>query len=185
GTWAFLSAPRLQFPGKPWELADDLESFVHLVNWFTLRFHNHSLSRQRLVSYLRGRYQTCNYHSKIEAYSGCEDKIEDVASANPRFKLLANSQGYPTNLASMIEELMKLAQQHWLSIDQDAYVAYRVPNDKLISKPSEEDEEEQWVTPEETAEDVDQPALSTGGVRPVSPFKDHKEIIRVVLNIVP
>ncbi|KAI0077504.1 hypothetical protein K474DRAFT_1595916, partial [Panus rudis PR-1116 ss-1] len=37
GTWYYLSAPRLAFPGKPWELPDDLESFVHLINHFALR----------------------------------------------------------------------------------------------------------------------------------------------------
>ncbi|KAI0072524.1 hypothetical protein K474DRAFT_1726767 [Panus rudis PR-1116 ss-1] len=171
GTWAFLSAPRFQFPGKPWEVADDLESFVHLINWFTLRFHPHDLKREELVSYLRGPYQTCTYHPEIKAYSGCLDKIRDIESADPWFKLLPSPQGYPTNLASLIKALMKLAQEHWQIINQDAYAPYRVPNVKSNPKPSKKDEEDalidqdvvRWTASWQTTRRVNKSKPSTGG----------------------
>ncbi|KAJ3543935.1 hypothetical protein NM688_g5800 [Phlebia brevispora] len=44
GTWAFLSARLLQYPWKPHELSDDLESFVHVLTWLALRFHEHQFT---------------------------------------------------------------------------------------------------------------------------------------------
>ncbi|KIP03555.1 hypothetical protein PHLGIDRAFT_496602, partial [Phlebiopsis gigantea 11061_1 CR5-6] len=37
GTWAFGSALSLKYPRKPKELADDLESFVYIPTYFSLR----------------------------------------------------------------------------------------------------------------------------------------------------
>lgn len=41
GTWAFGSALSLKYPRKPKELADDLESFVYIPTYFSLRNHHH------------------------------------------------------------------------------------------------------------------------------------------------
>ena len=36
--WQFMSANLLQHPGKLSTLADDLESFLHVLGWMTLRY---------------------------------------------------------------------------------------------------------------------------------------------------
>ncbi|KAF8546653.1 hypothetical protein OG21DRAFT_1501900 [Imleria badia] len=38
GTWQFMSANLLQHPGKIHTLTDDLESFLHVLGWMTLRY---------------------------------------------------------------------------------------------------------------------------------------------------
>ncbi|EJF67455.1 hypothetical protein DICSQDRAFT_25659, partial [Dichomitus squalens LYAD-421 SS1] len=37
-TWPFMSACSQQFPDMPHTLADDLESFVHVLNWCLLKY---------------------------------------------------------------------------------------------------------------------------------------------------
>ncbi|KAI0086349.1 hypothetical protein BDY19DRAFT_995954 [Irpex rosettiformis] len=44
GTWAFMSAVSLLYPGKPLELSDDLEAFIHAITFCCLRFHWHDFS---------------------------------------------------------------------------------------------------------------------------------------------
>ncbi|KAH9927281.1 uncharacterized protein B0H18DRAFT_875646 [Fomitopsis serialis] len=42
GTWRYMSARLLQDPGKVHEVADDLESVIHVLNWMCLRFVKHN-----------------------------------------------------------------------------------------------------------------------------------------------
>ena len=45
GTWQFLSAVLLLYPGKfPHEVWHDLESFIHVLHWCCLRFHETEFS---------------------------------------------------------------------------------------------------------------------------------------------
>lgn len=44
GTWQFLSGLQQRYPNKPYELADELEAFVHVLNWCALKYLRHSLS---------------------------------------------------------------------------------------------------------------------------------------------
>jgi hypothetical protein len=53
GTWQFISASLLMDPGKRHELADDLESFLHVVTWLVLRFSSHNLSEPLLATLLQ------------------------------------------------------------------------------------------------------------------------------------
>ncbi|EKM53388.1 uncharacterized protein PHACADRAFT_147924 [Phanerochaete carnosa HHB-10118-sp] len=46
GTWAFMSGLSLHYPLKPQEVSDDLESFVNVIYFNTLRFHHHNMTGQ-------------------------------------------------------------------------------------------------------------------------------------------
>ncbi|KAI0089087.1 hypothetical protein BDY19DRAFT_906019 [Irpex rosettiformis] len=48
GTWAFMSALSLLYPLKPNDLADDLESFIHVITYYSLRFHRHNMTRSAI-----------------------------------------------------------------------------------------------------------------------------------------
>ncbi|KAI0077489.1 hypothetical protein K474DRAFT_1621041, partial [Panus rudis PR-1116 ss-1] len=129
GTWLYLSAPRLAYPGKPWELADDLESFVHLLNLFAVRFHPHRIAPSSLPAFLYDRYQTCHYDPTTKAFWGCSQKIQDVETGSCGFKLQLNPQtGRPTNLARLIGKLMMLCKDNWNSLDHQALEKHAVPN---------------------------------------------------------
>ncbi|TFY51444.1 hypothetical protein EVG20_g11000 [Dentipellis fragilis] len=45
GTWPFMSATLLQYPRKPYELCDDLESFLYMLTTMGLWFHLHQYSK--------------------------------------------------------------------------------------------------------------------------------------------
>ncbi|GJE90344.1 fungal protein kinase-domain containing protein [Phanerochaete sordida] len=54
GTWPYMSALLLKYPLKPNHLADDLESFLHVLELTAIRFHPHSHSnalRKAVVGY--------------------------------------------------------------------------------------------------------------------------------------
>ncbi|KAI0693723.1 hypothetical protein BC835DRAFT_1415742 [Cytidiella melzeri] len=48
GTWAFMSALALQYPLKPYDLADDLEAFIHVISYCCLRFHRHNMTNHEI-----------------------------------------------------------------------------------------------------------------------------------------
>ncbi|KAI0089094.1 hypothetical protein BDY19DRAFT_1048081 [Irpex rosettiformis] len=50
GTWAFMSTLSLLHPLKPNDLADDLESFIHVITYYSLRFHRHTMTRSAIKS---------------------------------------------------------------------------------------------------------------------------------------
>ncbi|KAL6305581.1 hypothetical protein BKA93DRAFT_824963 [Sparassis latifolia] len=67
GTWRFMSALLLQFRRKRYEVSDDLESFMHVVNWLALKCAvsinaKGGLSSliERLVELCHERYKTVN-----------------------------------------------------------------------------------------------------------------------------
>ncbi|KAI0071397.1 hypothetical protein K474DRAFT_1679440 [Panus rudis PR-1116 ss-1] len=113
GTWRFLSAPRLEYPGKRWELMDDLEAFVHLINILTLRFHEHNV--KNLAVHMSSYYDDCSYDPTIQGFWGCESKIESVQSGRPGFALLPIPENQ--NLRILINRLMQLCRLNWESLD--------------------------------------------------------------------
>ncbi|PCH36439.1 hypothetical protein WOLCODRAFT_166925 [Wolfiporia cocos MD-104 SS10] len=50
GTWQFMSAALLRYPSKRHDVSDDLESFIHIIYWLALRFHDHDLNSVQLES---------------------------------------------------------------------------------------------------------------------------------------
>lgn len=42
-----MSGPALQYPFKPHEVSDDVESFTHVLSFHCLRFHVHTMSDTR------------------------------------------------------------------------------------------------------------------------------------------
>ncbi|KAI0077493.1 hypothetical protein K474DRAFT_1771712 [Panus rudis PR-1116 ss-1] len=181
GTWTYLSAPRLAYPGKPWELVDDLESFVHLINCFALRFHWHNLAPVEFLAHDRERYESCQYDPQIKAFTGCPKKVGDVKKGDPGFELDSDPDTEePTNLAVVIDKLMKLCQQHWKSLDAGAMDQY-APRRELKKYPRRPITEV-WSCKREPQ--IEEPTrrrkTTTIKSRPRSPFLDHKEIIQVI-----
>lgn len=42
-----MSALALKYPRKPWEVADDIEAFVHILVYMALRFHHHTMTKPK------------------------------------------------------------------------------------------------------------------------------------------
>ncbi|TFK85913.1 hypothetical protein K466DRAFT_525097 [Polyporus arcularius HHB13444] len=49
GTWQFMSALLQKYANKPHELADDLESFLHVLNWCAWKYFPHAASDDRTM----------------------------------------------------------------------------------------------------------------------------------------
>ncbi|KAI0077492.1 hypothetical protein K474DRAFT_1077138 [Panus rudis PR-1116 ss-1] len=135
-----------------------------------------------LVGHYRERYESCHYDHQIKAFTGCSQNVFDVMMGTPVFQLDRDpNTNERTNLAIVIDSLMKLCQKHWQSLDVVAMAKYAssneqpedtallcpsiMPNDVLF-------EEEPFQDPEH-----DTP---TAEAQPQSPFLDHKEIIKVL-----
>ncbi|PCH36481.1 hypothetical protein WOLCODRAFT_146288 [Wolfiporia cocos MD-104 SS10] len=52
GTWQFMSGALLRYPSKQHELSDDLESFIYVIYWLALRFHDHDRTQAQLENYI-------------------------------------------------------------------------------------------------------------------------------------
>ncbi|TBU58148.1 hypothetical protein BD310DRAFT_498387 [Dichomitus squalens] len=62
GTWPFMSACSQQFPDRPHTLADDLESFVHVLNWCLLKYipTTRYTSRRGVARYIASVYDSAD-----------------------------------------------------------------------------------------------------------------------------
>ncbi|KAH8100115.1 hypothetical protein BXZ70DRAFT_1008623 [Cristinia sonorae] len=116
GTWRFLSAALLNYPFKPYELADDLESFYHLLCLFALRYHNHGKTSFSLRDILT----TVYYASERRQghWVGSEAKYDRVASGQVPCKLQGVFGKVLSDMAQVIKDhyagLSVTLQQHAL-----------------------------------------------------------------------
>ncbi|KAI0090919.1 hypothetical protein BDY19DRAFT_664088 [Irpex rosettiformis] len=136
GTWAFMSAISLQYPLKPNELADDLESFIHVVTYLSLQWHHHdqtSLERGKSYSLdTLAEANTMNHdlaehiHEQYEKsklgpdglYIGGVHKLKDNKLGNPPIKLEPRyASSYHIDLVNNLYQLLKA---HYATIDFEA-----------------------------------------------------------------
>ena len=139
GTWAFMSGVSLQYPYKPNDVADDLESFIHVVCFNALRFHQHNMTKitfanvvtedvlrdinqknERLAKWVAGMYDEC-----LPVYGvhlGGERKIARSEKGHPGFTL---DEG-ESPLATLILRLYQLLKVHYSAIDFTSLERYAV-----------------------------------------------------------
>ncbi|KAL4243718.1 EKC/KEOPS complex subunit BUD32 [Abortiporus biennis] len=120
GTYVFMSALLLNFPTKRHEVSDDLESFIHLVNWFALDHHKNSLAdNSEDFTYFIKRMYEAGYQNPKDTKNK-PAKLESMETGRPGFKL-PQSPG----LQGLITALMKLAKGHYATVDIAALEAQR------------------------------------------------------------
>ncbi|KAI0091424.1 hypothetical protein BDY19DRAFT_1046438 [Irpex rosettiformis] len=152
GTWTFMSATSLQYPLKPNDLADDLESFIHVVTYLSFRFHYHNYTKLpfgkplslpelmrrngtngRLAEHLHNHYYQ-KWECKGGVYSGGEHKKSSNSSGTP--PLIFNSLRVSPTLITLVNELYGLLELHYSAIDFPALAKYSSPaiDDEAASK---------------------------------------------------
>ncbi|OSX55750.1 hypothetical protein POSPLADRAFT_1112105, partial [Postia placenta MAD-698-R-SB12] len=128
GTWQFMSALLLKFPGlTPHGVSDDLESFVHVLNWFCLRFHRHdhrTVALQRLVASL---YDVSEKDETSKEAFGGAAKLILMQSGKPAVRLARHGP-----LKTLLEQLSALCEEHYSGIDIEALEAN--PSDTPAAK---------------------------------------------------
>ncbi|KAI0791329.1 hypothetical protein C8Q75DRAFT_732431 [Abortiporus biennis] len=123
GTYVFMSALLLNFPKKRHELSDDLESIIHLINWFALDYHQHDLSHRPddfaiHVNWIYLPRSSRFLDDNDDSHSVPIDKIEKLRcmrNGDPRFELVRSP-----GLQELITSLMKLAKKHYATVDFEA-----------------------------------------------------------------
>ncbi|KAI0795553.1 hypothetical protein C8Q75DRAFT_730482 [Abortiporus biennis] len=121
GTWAFTSAALLKYPTKQHDLADDLESFVHVLHWFCLRFHSHDMSENHynLASVLARVYFDAH---REEGYDlGGEEKFKLMRKGGVCFTL-TDKEVMP-GLIRLVNRLSKICKKHYQTLDIEALEA--------------------------------------------------------------
>lgn len=108
-----MSAILLNYPKRPQQLSDDLESFVHLINWLTLRFH---IPCQRIEELSGHLYLTYEISTPSEdGYDiGSITKLKNMRKGDPGFLLgVVQSQ----ILQQLVEDLAEMCKEHYSSLD--------------------------------------------------------------------
>lgn len=110
-----MSALLLNYPKKPHQLSDDLESFVHVISWLTLRYHIRCINPELLSTRLYSMYEFAK--RSADGYDfGSSDKFINMLSGYPGFYL---PDVRPRALRRLIKDLAKMCKEHYTSLDPE------------------------------------------------------------------
>ncbi|KZT63053.1 hypothetical protein DAEQUDRAFT_734243, partial [Daedalea quercina L-15889] len=119
GTWQFISAVLLAYPGDfGHEVWHDIESFIHVLHWMCFRFHKTNLSTRIPALYARVSklYDTCDIDANGESTGGME-KMAILESGTVPFKLIGGSANGGLSgacgLSPLLQQLAKLCAEHY------------------------------------------------------------------------
>ncbi|RPD69389.1 hypothetical protein L226DRAFT_539896 [Lentinus tigrinus ALCF2SS1-7] len=112
GTWPFMSTRLQRFPEKPHELADDIESFYHVLNWCTLLHLPHEFSSDVdvLAEYISRLY---DFASADVPELGHPEKHKYVRDGTPFVTMRELGPNHPHPLQLVLKELASLFQSHY------------------------------------------------------------------------
>jgi hypothetical protein len=149
GTWPYMSANLLEYPRKPNELADDLESVVYVVSEGFLRFHPHNLSgpstsalqppasseqsnqpppaNNKLARYVATTFYEADVVGSGYVVGG-QRKRAEIDAGRPGFKLSGGSSNQETETQVFLRELYELLREHYAATPQGIYERFRAPS---------------------------------------------------------
>lgn len=115
-----MSMQLLQYPLKPHELPDDLESFVYVIVEGAARFHLHDLSDVPgyFATLVSGFFEACSGTGVYR--TGGRQKLIAINSGPP-------IQSYSRILSDLLYGLYDLLKQQWESVDRAKLEEYRAP----------------------------------------------------------
>lgn len=91
-----MSARLLMDPKKPYELADDLESFVHVVDWLALKYHRpHNMLHNQLATHIFGMYDDYDIDDSDQTHKGGQQKLSVFQKNKPQFLVPPGSNTHP------------------------------------------------------------------------------------------
>ena len=138
-----MSGMALNYPRKPFELADDLESFIHVLCWLALRFHTHNLTYDpsQLETVVYSHYEIFTQNADGCVY-GSSAKYDAMAEGRVPFRLDPQACA---NLRDVLQELVDLCKIHYAAVDKSTLVPFGKHEPKstgLIVLSDDEDAEE-------------------------------------------
>ncbi|RPD69384.1 hypothetical protein L226DRAFT_494404 [Lentinus tigrinus ALCF2SS1-7] len=184
GTWPFMSARLQQFPEKPHDVADDLESFYHVFNWCALLYlpHKKSLKVEILAEYISRMY---DFASPDNPELGHPDKLENMETGKPFVTMLELAPNIPHPLQLVLQNLASLFQLHYYHVCYPPGPPGLAP--QLEMTPKERPQLDTAPSWEQYLEDVppasvesrkDLPTTSTELRDPtMSPLRNHRKVL--------
>ncbi|GJE86570.1 hypothetical protein PsYK624_026500 [Phanerochaete sordida] len=150
GTWAFKSAFSLEYPRKPPEVADDMESFVNVLTFFAFRYHHHkhspvaentdSEAQQKqaasenngLMGFVNGFFYE---QRKVGRgfYQGGATKRIFIDFGKPPVVLRDLKNGRRPLIATFLDAAYKLLNEHYSATEADRYKEYIVRKNDAAS----------------------------------------------------
>ncbi len=115
-----MSGLLVNYPTKPHTLADDLESFVHLINWLTIRYHKECKTLQDLQDLKILVSQVYEQVARTpDGYDvGSKRKLRNMQKGEIGY----DSEGLPRALSDLVTGLAEMCKEHLSSIDYEANV---------------------------------------------------------------
>ncbi|KAJ3491198.1 hypothetical protein NLI96_g874 [Meripilus lineatus] len=178
GTWLFMSALLLKFPDKPHQLSDDIESFVHVINWLILRFHVNWTTK----SHLQGALHPYTEHERTpKADVGGEMKFKELLSGLSPFHAVYNNS---PALRSLTQSLAMMCKAHYLSP-----AVSEILNPKPAEEPSPPSipDSPDSMAPDEfddVPREEEPPFLPPPAATAMEPvMNEHKSIVYILLRV--
>ncbi|KIP01929.1 hypothetical protein PHLGIDRAFT_122921 [Phlebiopsis gigantea 11061_1 CR5-6] len=160
GTWATLSALALQYPQKPHEVADDLESAVYVLLQMALRFQRHSKTpridpdaltmdelreannlNEPLASFVSNFFDA--QHECEDGYwYGGETKRSWLEGTSLPVALDPGENGETTPLAILLGDLYNLMRRHYAAINFNDLKRFKVPLKSTTKSTGQADNED-------------------------------------------
>lgn len=185
----------LNYPLKSNKLADDMESFYHLLVILALRYHDHNKNSQEIKTILE-EYDQCEY--RYGYWVGGTTKLDNVSDGRIPFKLR-----HEDTFTRLLVSLAELLKQHYASKDRKVLEQrYGIPELPSLAKRPEATSPASAILPatsdadafvEEEADDefaafatVDSGVQLTvlkkqpAPERPVSPLKNHSQFLALL-----
>ncbi|EPS97056.1 hypothetical protein FOMPIDRAFT_1052751 [Fomitopsis schrenkii] len=192
GTWQFISAILLVFPGRfPHAVWHDLESFIHIFYWCCLRFHKTDCSHNSDQLQLRT-HTLYDFHSTKNGISvGGDDKLLMLRQGKLPFYLLGGSfdpalpREDPTKpgygLTELLTSLSSLCKEHYKSLEAEIPELATTSSSKPV--PAAEPANVAVVS-DEVRSGVGRRRRTTQYVKPEEPARpvlsDHTEILALL-----
>ncbi|KAL4244010.1 hypothetical protein ABKN59_010680 [Abortiporus biennis] len=195
GTWPFVSALLLYYPNKQHDLADDLESFVHIIYWFCIRFHDHGLTAAQIARKLSAIYL---YAEELNGFDiGSDEKIALMKSGDPSscFELDTSNKKVNKGLRVIVQQLAQYCKEHYSTVNFQALNAGRAQvlglSTSKDAPPTEGASQDDSVDPDLEARwgvgslpDDSDSDDETSDNEVASPFSSHKHIIPMINAVV-
>ncbi|EED83805.1 predicted protein [Postia placenta Mad-698-R] len=175
GTWQFMSALLLLRPGfKQHTVADDLESFMHVLNWICLRYHDtlHEDLQAHVSLVFDG-----SKKGDLENRTGGGEKFLRILKGIPSAELSDS-----TPLQVLVDALVELCQAHYNATDLTPYAKFfrkKAPIPASWFEDGEHPDVLGFESSEEQSENTHEPVAAAVDTMKYPPFSTHEKILRV------
>ncbi|KAI0792916.1 hypothetical protein C8Q75DRAFT_731483 [Abortiporus biennis] len=178
GTWAFISSLLLKYPSKQHELADDLESFVHILHWFCLRFHAHDLTVYQLSTILTSVYFEAHPQGGYD--QGGDNKLKIMKDGKPPFQL--DEDKVDPGLIKIVNTVSSLCSEHYATVN---FSELEASSAKLLKQDEEKPQEPMpTINEEETMKRATSILQAAFGLSKLAPRPCNPEVKDVNENSV-